>query len=286
MPSTSPTNENFSGTLFVVGTPIGNLEDITLRALRILKEVDLIAAEDTRHTRKLLSYYQIPVPLVSYHDHNKVARTPELISKLQEKVSIALVTDAGTPAISDPGYFLICKAIEADIPVVPIPGACAAVTALSASGLSSDRFLFVGFLPRKKKKRMDVLRNLKQETKTVILYESPRRLMGTLLELVDILGDRKGVLARELTKHHEEFIRDTLSGMVKTLSKRGSIKGECTLLMEGESKKQDRPYPLFVKHLRRLRTDPNISLKDAVKVVAEKYRLPRNRVYQEALKIW
>ena len=286
MPSTSPTNENISGVLFVVGTPIGNLEDITLRALRVLKEVDLIAAEDTRHTRKLLCHYKISVPLVSYHDHNKAARTPELISKLQEKVNIALVTDAGTPGISDPGYFLICKAIEADIPVVPIPGACAGITALSVSGLSSDRFLFVGFLPRKKNKRVDLLQELKQETKTVILYESPRRLMGTLLELIDIMGDRKGVFARELTKYHEEIIRDTLSGIVQALSSRESIKGECTLLIEGKSNQQDRLHPLFVEQLLRLKQDPNVSLKDAVRIVAADQKLPRNRVYEEALKIW
>ena len=232
------------------------------------------------------SHYKLSVPLVSYHDHNKEARAPELISKLQNKVNIALVTDGGTPSISDPGYFLVCKAIEAGIPVIPIPGACAAITALSVSGLPSDNFLFVGFLPRKKNKRMAALQELEKETRTIILYESPRRLMATLLELVDIVGDRNGVVARELTKYHEEIIRDTLSGIVKSLSNRESIKGECTLLVEGQSKKQDGSHPLFIEQLRRLKQDPNISLKDAVKMVVETHKLPRNKVYREALKIY
>ncbi len=289
MPSTLPTDHsptNMPGTLFVVATPIGNLEDITLRALRILKEVDLIAAEDTRHTRKLLSHYKISTPLVSYHDHNKEIRAPELISKLQKKINIALVTDAGTPSISDPGFFLVCRAIEADIPIVPIPGVCAAITALSVSGLPSDKFLFVGFLPRKKNKRIEVLQGLKGETKTIIFYESPRRLLATLSELTDIVGDRKGALARELTKHYEEIIRGRLSQIVETVSNRESIKGECTLLIEGKREEEDTSQPLFVEQLHRLQNDPNISLKDAVKIVVEEQGLPRNRVYREALKIW
>ncbi len=274
------------GTLFVVATPIGNLDDITLRALRILNESDLIAAEDTRHTRKLLRHYKISTPLVSYHDHNKETRTPELISRLQTKANIALVTDAGTPVISDPGFFLICRAIEADIPIVPIPGVCAAITALSVSGLPSDKFLFVGFLPRKKNKRTQALQELKEETNTLIFYESPRRLLATLLELIDIMGDRKGVFARELTKYHEEIIRGRLFQIIETVTDRTSIKGECTLLIEGKKEEQDTSQPSVVEQLRRLRNDPDISLKDAVKIVVEEYGLSRNRVYREALKIW
>lgn len=274
------------GTLFVVATPIGNLEDITLRALRVLKEVDLIAAEDTRHTRKLLSRYEISTPLVSYHDHNKETRAPELISKLQKNVKIALVTDAGTPSISDPGYSLVSKAIEADIPIVPIPGVSAAITALSVSGLPSDRFLFVGFLPRKKNKRIEILQELKEESKTIILYESPRRLLATLSELINIVGDRKGVLARELTKYYEEIVRGRLSRIVETVSTRESIKGECTLLIEGRSEEQDTSQRLFVEQLRKLRNDPNISLKDAVRIVVEEQKVSRSKVYREALKVW
>jgi 16S rRNA (cytidine1402-2'-O)-methyltransferase len=288
MPSILPTDSptNILGTLFVVATPIGNLEDITLRALRILKEVDLIAAEDTRHTRKLLSRYNISTPLISYHNHNEATRTPELLSKLQKKVNVALVTDAGTPSVSDPGFLLVCRAIEADIPIVPIPGVCAAITALSVSGLPSDKFLFVGFLPRKKNNRIEVLQRLKGETKTIIFYESPRRLLATLSELIDVVGDRKGVLARELTKHYEEIIRGRLSQVVETVSNRESIKGECTLLIEGKKEEQDTSNSSFIVQLRRLRNDPDISLKDAVKIVVEEHGLPRSRVYREALKVW
>lgn len=275
-----------SGTLFIVATPIGNLEDITLRALRILKEVDLIAAEDTRHTRKLLSHYQISTPLVSYHDHNKEVRTPELISKLHKNADIALVTDAGTPSVSDPGFFFVCNAIEAGISVVPVPGVCAAIAALSVSGLPSDKFSFVGFLPRKKNKRMEVLRGLKKEAKTLILYESPHRLLSTLSELIDIVGDRKGVVARELTKYHEEIVRGTLLQIFATISDRASVKGECTILVEGKNQEHGISQTSIIGQLRRLRKDPHLSLKDAVRIVTEEQGFHRNRVYREALKIW
>ncbi|MFV9691311.1 MAG: 16S rRNA (cytidine(1402)-2'-O)-methyltransferase [Desulfobacteria bacterium] len=274
------------GRLFVVATPIGNLEDITLRALRILKEVDLIAAEDTRHTRKLLAHYAISTQLVSYHDHNKESRAPELIEKLKGNWDIALVSDAGTPAISDPGYFLIGRAKEGGIRVVSVPGACAAVAALSISGLPSDRFLFIGFLARKKKKRTEVLQGLKSKGMTLIFYESPHRLLRTLAELVSLVGDRSAVVARELTKYHEEVIRGSLSEILATLSDRDRIRGECTLLVEGRKEKEFKSDELVVDELERLAKEGSVSVKDAVRTVAGKHGISRGRVYREALRLW
>ncbi|MBT9447940.1 MAG: 16S rRNA (cytidine(1402)-2'-O)-methyltransferase [Desulfobacterales bacterium] len=286
MPLNLLTNGKKQGRLFVVATPIGNLEDITLRALRILREVDLIAAEDTRHTRKLLSHYAISTRLVSYHDHNKESRAPELIEKLKGNWDIALVTDAGTPAISDPGYFLIGKAKEGGIRVVSVPGACAAVAALSISGLPSDRFLFVGFLARKKKKRTEVLQGLKSKGMTLIFYESPHRLLRTLADLVSVVGDRSAVVARELTKYHEEVIRGSLSEILATLSDRDRIRGECTLLVEGRKEKEFKSDELVVDELERLAKEGSVSVKDAVRTVAGKYGISRGRVYREALRLW
>ena len=183
------------------------MEDITLRAIRTLKEVALIAAEDTRHTRKLLARYEIGTPLASYHDHNKEKRTPRLLKKLEDGHSIALVTDAGTPSISDPGYYLVRRAIQASVPVVPIPGASALVAALSVSGLSTDSFIFVGFPPRQPGKRKQLLKGLKGEPRTLIFYESPKRLIGLIRDMIQQMGDRSAVVARELTKVHEEIIR-------------------------------------------------------------------------------
>jgi 16S rRNA (cytidine1402-2'-O)-methyltransferase len=286
MPLNLLTNGKKQGRLFVVATPIGNLEDITLRALRILREVDLIAAEDTRHTRKLLSHYAISTRLVSYHDHNKESRAPELIEKLKGNWDIALVTDAGTPAISDPGYFLIGKAKEGGIRVVSVPGACAAVAALSISGLPSDRFLFVGFLARKKKKRTEVLQGLKSKGMTLIFYESPHRLLRTLADLVSVVGDRSAVVARELTKYHEEVIRGSLLEILATLSDRDRIRGECTLLVEGRKEKEFKSDELVVDELERLAKEGSVSVKDAVRTVAGKHGISRGRVYREALRLW
>jgi len=286
MPLNLLTNGKKQGRLFVVATPIGNLEDITLRALRILREIDLIAAEDTRHTRKLLSHYAISTRLVSYHDHNKESRAPELIEKLKGNWDIALVTDAGTPAISDPGYFLIGKAKEGGIRVVSVPGACAAVAALSISGLPSDRFLFVGFLARKKKKRTEVLQGLKSKGMTLIFYESPHRLLRTLADLVSVVGDRSAVVARELTKYHEEVIRGSLSEILATLSDRDRIRGECTLLVEGRKEKEFKSDELVVDELERLAREGSVSVKDAVRTVAGKHGISRGRVYREALRLW
>ncbi|MBE9582542.1 MAG: 16S rRNA (cytidine(1402)-2'-O)-methyltransferase [Proteobacteria bacterium] len=274
-----------SGTLFVVATPIGNMEDITLRAIRTLTEVDLIAAEDTRQTRKLLSRYKISTPFVSYHDHNKEKRTPELVQKLKTGTSIALVTDSGTPSISDPGYCLVRAAIQEAVPVVPIPGASAVVTALSVCGLPTDSYVFVGFVPRKSGKRKLLLDRLILEPSTLIFYESPKRLLDLMREILDVMGNREAVVARELTKLHEEVLRGPLNTMVKEISARLSLKGECTLLVAGWHKAGEVDLETIRNHLRRLGMEKALSLSDLVKEVARKYSLSRKVVYEEALKL-
>jgi 16S rRNA (cytidine1402-2'-O)-methyltransferase len=220
------------GCLYIVSTPIGNLEDITLRALRILKEVSVVAAEDTRHTQKLFNHFQIHTPLTSYHDHNKEEKTEILLQRLKEGHSLALVADAGTPGISDPGYYLINCCIQAGIPVSPIPGPAAFLAALSVSGLPTDAFLFEGFLPKKQTGRLKHLLALKEEPRTIILYESPHRLIRCLHDLYEAWGDRRAVVARELTKMYEEIVRGRLSQIIPKMEGR-SIRGEITLVIEG-----------------------------------------------------
>jgi 16S rRNA (cytidine1402-2'-O)-methyltransferase len=219
-----------SGKLYLVATPIGNLEDITLRALRILKEVDLIAAEDTRNTLKLLNHYEISKPLISYHRHNEEIKVDGLIEKLKNGENIAIVSDAGTPGISDPGEVIVKSAIKNNISVIPIPGACAAINALIASGLDTKEFVFLGFLPLNKKLRKEKLNEIKKEKRTLIIYEAPHKLKNTLEDLKDILDNRKVVLARELTKIHEEFIMGNIEDI---LNKIENLKGEMILLIEG-----------------------------------------------------
>lgn len=221
------------GTLYIVGTPIGNLEDITYRAVRVLQNVDLIAAEDTRHTGKLLHHFQVKAPQISYHDHNRHSRHPEILEHLSNGKAIALVTDAGMPGISDPGYELVIACIEANIPVVPIPGVSAVTTAISASGLPTDRFVFEGFLPVKGQERQSRLDSLASEARTIIIYESPHRLQQTLKDLAKVLGlERKIVLARELTKLYEEFWRGSLEE-AKIHLKNREPQGEYTLVLAG-----------------------------------------------------
>jgi len=220
------------GTLYIVSTPIGNLEDITLRALRILKEVTTIAAEDTRHTGKLLAHFEIHTPMTSYHDFNKEAKTPVMIKRLQDGESFALLSDAGTPTVSDPGYYLIKAAITHDIPVSPIPGPSAAIAALCVSGLPTDRFIFEGFLARKKGKRNKQLEALKEDPRSLILYESPYRIVSLLKAIADIFGDRRITIGRELTKRHEEVMRGTISQILEKLAGR-TFKGEASIVVEG-----------------------------------------------------
>jgi 16S rRNA (cytidine1402-2'-O)-methyltransferase len=233
----SPSPNSTKGSLYIVSTPIGNREDITLRALHILKEVDLIAAEDTRHTILLLRHFGIQTPLTSYFEGNELKKKEFILSKLKQGHRVALVSDAGTPGISDPGFRLIQTAIENQIPIVPIPGPSAVIAALSVSGLPTDAFLFKGFLPHKSKKRKDLLQQLEGIRETLIFYESPHRLSETLSDIFDILGDREMVLTRELTKIYEEVIRGKVSEIQTQIGER-KLKGEITLVISGRTRKK------------------------------------------------
>ena len=271
--------------LYVVATPIGNLEDITLRAIRTLNGVDLIAAEDTRHTARLLSHYRIRTPLISCHEHNERQRTPELIDKIRSGASVALVSDAGTPSVSDPGYRLVSTAVESGLTVFPIPGVSAAVTGLCASGLPTDAFVFLGFTPKKKGKRMDLLASLAAEPRTLIFYESPRRVSVFLDEIRAVMGDRHAVLAREMTKIHEEFIRGTLSEILIVLADRPEVKGECTLMVDGAAASDSVPTDDLADALRDALAQPGAHLSGLSKAFAHRYQLPRKTVYEMALAI-
>lgn len=270
------------GTLYIVATPIGNLEDITFRAVRILREVDLIAAEDTRHTRKLLSHFGISRPLTSYYDHSSQDKGAMILSRLRGGGSVALVSDAGTPCISDPGYRLVHDAVEEGIRVVPIPGPSATLAALSASGLPTDSFTFVGFLPSRAARRQEKLGTLREETHLLVFYEAPHRLAATLLDMAAILGDRLCVVGRELTKLHEEFIRGTLKGLAETLSIRG-VKGECVILVSPpreEVAPSVDPAMQLRHHLAQ-----GLSIKDASRLVSLETGLSRSDIYRVALQI-
>ena len=269
------------GTLYVVATPIGNLEDITLRALRVLKEVDVIAAEDTRHTQILLNHYGIRTPLTSYHEHNEKTKARQLMSRLERGEQIALVSDAGTPAISDPGYRLAVEAIQGRIPVIPIPGASALTAVLSAGGLPTDRFVFDGFLPAKKQERRARLRALSSETGTLVIYEAPHRLTETLNDLAEILGDREIVLAREVSKVHEEFLRGRLTEVAKQIAGR-EIKGELTLLIGGSRGQSEVSQEQIEKEIRKLKDD-GLRVKEIAEILGEKYGYSKKEIYRLAL---
>jgi 16S rRNA (cytidine1402-2'-O)-methyltransferase len=271
------------GILYIVATPIGNLEDITLRALRILKEADLIAAEDTRHTQKLLSKFDIHTALTSYHDHNKEEKAPVLVARLLEGKSIALVSDAGTPGISDPGYFLINLAAHENIAIVPIPGATAAIAALSISGLPTDSFAFEGFLPSRHTARMKRLEELANEKRTLVLYEAPHRIVKTVEDMLRVFGDRKAVVTRELTKVHEEVVRGGLSEILDHL-KKGSIKGEFTIMVHGAEESPAQAAVDPVEYLRNLMLHRGLSKKEAIAVAAKDLDLPKKEVYRASLK--
>ncbi|MBW4684950.1 MAG: 16S rRNA (cytidine(1402)-2'-O)-methyltransferase [Komarekiella atlantica HA4396-MV6] len=273
------------GTLYVVGTPIGNLEDMTFRAVRILQTVDLIAAEDTRHTGKLLQHFQIKTPQVSYHEHNRNSRIPEILEQLGDAKAIALVSDAGMPGISDPGYELVKACIEANIPVVPIPGASAAITALSAAGLPTDRFVFEGFLPPKAQQRQEHLEALQTESRTLILYESPHRLRETLQDLALVWGsDRQIVLGRELTKLFEEFWRGTIAEAIAHYSQR-EPQGEYTLVVAGNPPTQLLLTPEELKAELQQLINQGISRSQASRQLAKMTSLPRRQLYQLALSL-
>lgn len=271
-----------NGKLYLVATPIGNLEDITLRALRILREVDLIAAEDTRHTLGLLNHFEISKPLISYYKQNEKSKSEILIKKLLEGQNVAIVSDAGTPGISDPGEEIVKVAIENGIEIIPIPGACAFVNALIASGLSSKEFSFIGFLSAIKKEKKEKLEEIKYETRTLILYEAPHKLKTTLEAIYEILGDRKIVLARELTKIHEEFIRDNVSNILERIDE---IKGEFVILIEGnsESKKDleltDLTRGTLEEHYE-FYLNQGFEKKEIIKKIAKDRNTNKNEIYQ------
>ena len=267
------------GKLYIVATPIGNLEDITLRALRVLNEVDLIAAEDTRQTLKLLNHYEINKPLISYHRHNEETKSEILIEKLRNGENIALVSDAGTPGICDPGEEVIKKAIEDNIEVIPIPGACAMINALIVSGISTKEFEFLGFLPLNKKLRRQKLKEIENSSKTIIIYEAPHKMKTTLGDLKEILKDRKIVLARELTKIHEEFIRKSIDEL---LSEIDTIKGEMILIIEGnkidteECKNFDE---ISLEDHYKLYEEKGLNKKEIIKQIAKDRNVNKNEIY-------
>ena len=279
-----------AGSLYLVATPIGNLEDMTYRAVRILSEVDLIAAEDTRNSIKLLNHFEIKTPMTSYHEHNKYEKADVLVAKLLEGMDIAVITDAGTPGISDPGEELVKKCYEAGVRVIPVPGACAAVNALVASGLPTRRFSFEAFLPVDKKERQAVLLELSKESRTIIVYEAPHRLKKTLQELLDVLGDRAVTVCRELTKKHETFFASTLSQAVAYYESE-EARGECILVIQGlsreqlEDEKQKQWDAMSIEEHIRLYIDKGFDKKEAIKQVAKDRGLPKRDVYNHALEI-
>ncbi|MCU0561955.1 MAG: 16S rRNA (cytidine(1402)-2'-O)-methyltransferase [Desulfobacterales bacterium] len=281
----SPTDPPRAGTLYVVATPIGHLQDITLRALEVLGAVDLIAAEDTRKTAQLLARHGIATPRASYHEHNEARRTPELLERLRRGASIALVSNAGTPGISDPGFRLTSAAAEAGIRIVPVPGPSAAAAALSASGLPTDAFVFLGFLSKKSGKRRDQIKALATEGRTVIIYESPRRIRALIAELQEALGDRRAVLAREMTKLHEEFLRGRLSALQAALTDRADIKGECTLLLAGAQAPSLPPREALAEEIRRALASEPRSLPELARELAQRHGLPKKAVYAAAMQI-
>lgn len=276
------------GKLYMCATPIGNLEDITYRVLRILKEVDLIAAEDTRNSVKLLNHFEINTPMTSYHEFNKIEKAKQLIVSLNKGKNIALITDAGTPGISDPGEELVRMCYEEGIEIIPVPGASACITALSACGLSSKRFCFEAFLPRDKRMRGIVLNELKNETRTIVLYEAPHRLSSTLKELLQILGNRNLCLCRELTKKHEEFKRTTIEESIEFYQEHES-RGEYVLVIEGKSyediqreRQQEWESMTLEEHMGFYELQGN-SRKEAMKLVARDRGISKREVYQKLL---
>jgi len=273
------------GTLYVVATPIGHRDDITLRALNVLGHVDLIAAEDTRKTRRFLDLHGIQGRFISYHEHNENERTPQILKKLKTGVSIALVSNAGTPSVSDPGYRLIKSAAKNEVSIVPVPGVSAAAAALSVAGLPTDAFTFAGFLPKKKGKRLNQLGALAKEPRTLIIYESPKRILLLLKDIISTMGNRYGVLAREMTKLHEEFIRGRLSEILEVLEGRSQTKGECTLLISGCEEGNTVNWETVRNEIRHELESKNEPVSGLAQKISQKYGLSKNKVYQEALEI-
>ena len=276
------------GKLYLCATPIGNLEDITCRVVRVLQEVDLIAAEDTRNSIKLLNHFEIKTPMTSYHEHNKFEKGKKLVEKLQEGMNLALITDAGTPGISDPGEELVKMCYEAGIEVTSLPGAAACITALTLSGLSTRRFAFEAFLPADKKEKQEVLKELTNETRTIILYEAPHRLLRTLEELLEHLGNRKLTVCRELTKKHETAFVTTIQEAI-AYYRESEPKGECVLVIEGKSREELRKEEvskweeITIEEHMKFYMDKGIEKKEAMKMVAKDRGISKRDVYQEIL---
>lgn len=267
------------GILYLVATPIGNLEDMTYRAVRILKTVDLIAAEDTRQTMKLLNHFEISKPLISYHRHNEDVKSSTLIDKLKEGQNIAIVSDAGTPAISDPGEEIVREAINNDIEIIPIPGACALINALIPSGLSTKEFSFYGFLPKNKKLRKEKMNEIKEESKTIIIYEAPHRIITTLEDLEETLGNRQVVVAKELTKIHEKFYRGVINEVITEI---GDPKGEYIVLIKGDTvKKENELNNLSVEEHYEFYRTMGLEKKEIIKRIAKDRKVSRNEIYQK-----
>ena len=273
-----------TGRLYLVATPIGNLEDITVRALRLLGEVDLIACEDTRHTAKLLRHYGIEKPTLSYHQHNEASRAGELVQRLEQGAQIILVTDAGTPVISDPGHRLVSLCLERQIPVIPIPGPSAVIAALAASGVPAGEFLFLGFLPSRPTARRKVLQNLAKESRTVVLYEAPHRLADTLSDALNCLGRRQAVLAREMTKIHEEFLRADLAELLVRVQQQ-PVRGEITVLIGPPSPGSEEVPTLCVaplgQRVEQIMLERQIDRKAALKLAARERGLSKREAYKQ-----
>jgi 16S rRNA (cytidine1402-2'-O)-methyltransferase len=278
--------QNPTGCLYLVGTPIGNLEDITLRALRILKEVDQIACEDTRHTQKLLAHYDIHKPQVSYHEHNEAKRARELAAAMEQGAKIALVSDAGTPLVCDPGQRLVALCLQNQIPVVPIPGPSALLASLSGSGMPTEEFLFVGFLPARSGERRRNLERLRMEDRTIILYEAPHRITECVAEALDILGNRQACLAREVTKVHEEFLHGKLTEIIAALQERPA-RGEITLILGppdmAEGHAQADSAQSLAARVEELMQQARLGRKDALKLAAKERGLTRRAAYSQIL---
>ncbi len=276
-----------AGKLYLVATPIGNLEDISYRAINTLKNVDLIAAEDTRHTLKLLNYYEISKPLISYHRHNEEVRSDLLITKLIDGQNIALVTDAGTPGISDPGEEIVKEAILNNIEIISIPGACALINALICSGLNTKTFAFYGFLPLNKKNRKNVLDRISKEDKTIILYEAPHKIIKTLEDILENIGDVNCVIAKELTKIHEEFIRDKISILINEFKQKESIKGEYIILLdlnENVISARDEIKGKTIEEQYKFYASQGINKNEIIKKIAKNKNVPKNEIYKLFIK--
>jgi 16S rRNA (cytidine1402-2'-O)-methyltransferase len=288
MPSNPPVHKSddssVKGCLYVVATPLGNLADITLRALEVLKSVDIVAAEDTRKTRRLLNHHNIKQKLISYHEHNEQRRASDLLSRLEHGKDIALVSDAGTPGISDPGYRLVTAAAGAGIQVVPIPGVSAVTTALSAAGMPTDAFVFAGFAPKKKGRRLKLLNQLAASPFTNVFYESPQRIIGLLKDIRDTMGDRPCVVAREMTKLHEEFLRGRISQILEVLADRNQVKGECTVLIAGHRGENEIDWDEVLNAIAAGLEQADLRPTALARTISDQFGVPKNKIYDEILR--